>query len=47
MTKEGAPTTNKHQLPAAKSFKKWNMFDGVSGVKVFITAGMEDLKYQF
>jgi hypothetical protein len=45
-TKEGAPITSKHQLPAVKSFKEWNTFDGVSGVKGFITAGMEDLKYQ-
>lgn len=45
-TKEVGPTTSKHQLPAIRSFKEWNTFDGVSGVKGFISAGMEDLKYQ-
>jgi len=47
-TKEGAPPVSvKHYLPAVKTFKDWNTFDGVSGTKGYITAGMEDLKYQF
>jgi hypothetical protein len=47
-TKEGAPPVSvKHYLPAVKSFKDWNTFDGVSGTKGYITSGMEDLKYQF
>ncbi len=45
--KEGAPLNNKHHLPAVKSFHDWNTFDGVSGIKGYIAAGMEDLKYQF
>jgi hypothetical protein len=44
-TKEGTPITIKHQLPAVKLIKEWNTFDGVSGVKGFIAAGTEDLKY--
>ncbi len=39
--------TAKHHLPAVKSVKDWNTYDGVSGVKGYIAAGMEDLKYQF
>ena len=46
-TKEGTVTSSKHHLPSVKSFKDWNTFDGVSGVKGYIAAGMEDLKYQF
>jgi len=44
--KEGDSLTSKHPLPAIKSFKEWNTFDGVSGVKGYITLGMDDLKYQ-
>lgn len=44
--KDGSPTTGKHHLPAIKSFKEWNTYDGVSGVKSYINTGMEDLKYQ-
>ncbi len=43
--KEGTALT-KHHLPAIKSFKEWNSFDSESGVKAFITNGMEDLKLQ-
>jgi hypothetical protein len=46
-TKEGAPVSVKHHQPAVKSFKDWNTFDGISGTKGYIAAGMEDLKYQF
>jgi len=46
-SKEGVPTNAKHHLPSVKSFKEWNTFDGVSGVKGYISSGMEDLKYQF
>jgi hypothetical protein len=46
-TKEGAPVSAKHLLPAVKSFKDWNTYDGVSGTKGCMAAGMEDLKYQF
>jgi len=47
-TKEGAPPISvKHMLPAVKSFKDWNTYDGVSGTKGYIASGMEDLKYQF
>jgi hypothetical protein len=46
-TKEGTALTSKHHLPAVKAFKDWNTYDGVSGVKGYITAGMEDLKHQF
>jgi len=45
--KEGSAASVKHHLPAVRSFKEWNTFDGVSGVKSFIAAGMDDLKYQF
>jgi len=46
-TKEGAPPVSvKHYLPAVKTFKDWNTF-GVWGTEGYITAGMEDLKYQF
>jgi hypothetical protein len=45
-TKEGATPVSKHHLPAIKSFKDWNTFDGVSGVKGYISLGMEDLKHQ-
>jgi hypothetical protein len=45
--KEGSPSSAKHHLPAVRSFKDWNTFDGVSGVKSFIALGMEDLRYQF
>jgi len=45
--KEGSPSSAKHHLPAVRSFKDWNTFDGVSGVKSFIASGMEDLRYQF
>ena len=45
--KEGSPASAKHHLPAVRSFKDWNTFDGVSGVKSFIAAGIEDLRYQF
>jgi hypothetical protein len=44
--KDGSPTTGKHHLPAIKSFKEWNTYDGVSGIKSYINAGMEDLKHQ-
>jgi hypothetical protein len=44
--KDGTPTTGRHHLPAIKSFKEWNTYDGVSGVKSYINTGMEDLKYQ-
>jgi hypothetical protein len=44
--KEGTPASPKHHLPAVKSFKEWNTYDGVSGVKSYINTGMEDLKYQ-
>jgi hypothetical protein len=44
--KEGTPASAKHHLPAVKSFKEWNAYDGVSGVKSYINTGMEDLKYQ-
>jgi hypothetical protein len=46
-TKEGTATSPKHHLPSVKLFREWNTFDGVSGVKGNIAAGMEDLKYQF
>jgi len=46
-TKEGAPVSAKHHLPSVKSFREWNTYDGVSGVKGYISSGMEDLKYQF
>jgi hypothetical protein len=45
--KEGSTASTKHHLPSVHSFKEWNTFDGVSGVKSFIAAGMDDLKYQF
>jgi len=45
--KEGSAASAKHHLPSVRSFKEWNTFDGVSGVKSFIASGMEDLKYQF
>jgi len=45
--KEGSAVSAKHHLPAVRSFKDWNTFDGVSGVKSFISSGMEDLRYQF
>ncbi len=45
-TKEGVSFTSKHHLPAIKSFKDWNTFNGVSGVKSYIAMGMEDLKFQ-
>jgi hypothetical protein len=43
--KEGRSLTSKHHLPAIKAFKEWNTFDGVSGVKGYITLGMDGLKY--
>jgi len=46
-TKEGSVVSTKQHLPSVKTFKEWNTFDGVSGVKGYIAAGMEDLKYQF
>jgi hypothetical protein len=46
-TREGAPVSARHHLPALKSFKDWNNYDGVSRVKGHIAIGMEDLKYQF
>jgi len=46
-TKEGITLSPKHHLPSVKTFKEWNTFDGVSGVKGYIAAGMEDLRYQF
>jgi len=46
-TREGAPTSSKHHLPAVKSFKDWNTYDGVSGAKGYIASGMDDLKYQY
>jgi hypothetical protein len=46
-TKEGTSLSSKHHLPAVKSFKDWNTYDGVSGVKGYIATGMDDLKYQF
>jgi hypothetical protein len=45
--KEGTVVSAKHHLPSVKSFKEWNTFDGVSGIKGYIASGMEDLKYQF
>jgi hypothetical protein len=45
--KEGSAASVKYHLPAVRSFKEWNTFDGVSGVKSFIAAGMDDLKYQY
>jgi hypothetical protein len=33
-------------INAIKSFKDWNTFSGMSGVKGFIILGMEDLKHQ-
>jgi len=45
--KEGSTASTKHHLPSVRSFKEWNTFNGVSGVKSFIAAGMDDLKYQF
>ncbi len=44
--KEGSSLSAKHHLPAIRSFKEWNTYDGVSGVKSYINTGMEDLKYQ-
>ncbi|MFN9954049.1 MAG: hypothetical protein ACK55I_13195, partial [bacterium] len=44
---EGSTASVKHHLPSVRSFKDWNTFDGVLGIKSFIAAGMEDLKYQF
>jgi hypothetical protein len=40
--KEGSPSSAKHHLPAVTSFKDWNTFDGVSGVKSFISMGRSD-----
>jgi hypothetical protein len=45
--KEGSTASTKHHLPSVCSFKEWNTFDGISGVKSFIATGMDDLKYQF
>ena len=45
--KEGLAASAKHHLPSVWSFKEWNTFNGVLGVKSFIASGMEDLKYQF
>ena len=44
--KEGSSLSAKHHLPAIRSFKEWNTYDGVSGIKSYINTGMEDLKYQ-
>jgi hypothetical protein len=46
-TKGGSPSNAKYHLPSVKTFKDWNTFDGMSGVKGYIRAGMEDLRYQF
>jgi hypothetical protein len=37
----------KHHLPAVKSFKDWNTYDAILGMKVYMSANMEDLQYQF
>ncbi len=44
--KEGRPGSGKHHLPAVKTFKECYTFDGISGIKSYISQGMEDLKYQ-
>jgi len=44
--KEGGNASQKHQLPAIKTFKEWNTFDGVSGVMSHIALGMDDINYQ-
>jgi len=46
-SKEGSSASARHHLPSVRSFREWNTYDGVSGVKSFISSGMEDLKYQF
>jgi len=42
-TREGAPVSARHHFPALKSFKDWNNYDGVSGVKGYI-AGESQIK---